>query len=649
MIPASGWIIGKFIESVDWRDILRRGGWIVALVAPIGLAAAVQTFSPWLTDAGRPKPFAGYDVGQLNTTLQFLSALFVLSISLAAVYWVGQRIGVTGLLQVLTALALGALAVLTVRTAWALAYLNYDDASEFLVYAHGSPEVRVVMEQIEEISLRTSGEHSLEIGYTADGSYPIMWYLRNYHNAIRLPNPPSRADLGKPVILAGDKEWGGIEPYLGDNYMCNHYDFMWWPMQDYAGLNWERIRYALVDPEMRGAVWDVIFRRDYRKYEQATGKTVRLSEWPLREGFRFCLRRDLISQVWSELAGGGEFAAEPDEVGTLASSYATVERPAVAELEIRSLGAFGSLNSPHGMACDTGGFMYVADTDNHRIVKLSPEGEVVDTWDSTWWRGLESWKPNGCLDAANQPLALGDGEFCEPWGVAVGPDSRVYVADTWNHRVQVFASDGRFVAKVGSFGQSGSDVLAAPAQFYGPRDVAVDQDGRVYVSDTGNKRIQVFDAELNFLRAFGGPGILEGRLDEPVGLAIGPDRLLYVADTWNRRVQVFTLEGDLVRAWPVAGWESQSVFNKPYVATDAAGHIYVSDPEAQRVIAFDSKETPLAALDLGGAGGNAPPMPAGVCLVTRDQLWVSDAANHRLLRFPPMILAEPSERGDNQP
>ncbi|MGD9099745.1 MAG: hypothetical protein PVF45_04640, partial [Anaerolineae bacterium] len=645
MILASGWIVGKLIEGPDWRTILRRGGWLAILIAPVGWAALVQTTSLLLAPPGQ-RPFSGHSLRQLDATQQFIAAALVLAISLAVLYWVWQRIGNAALGRTLAVLLLALLVVLTVRTAWTFAYVNFDYASEFLVYAHASPDVREVMGQIEDISRRTSGELSLPIAYTADGSYPFIWYLRNYPNATQLPKPPSGPSLDKPVIVAGDAEWDGIEPYLGDNYMCNQHNFLWWPMQDYDNLTWERVRYAITNPEMRAAVWDIIFRRDYRKYEKATGKTVRLSEWPLRDGFRFCVRRDVLAQVWSESAGPVQFSLEPSEAAPSLPNYAALEQPADAELKIEaSLGQFGNMNAPHDVAVDAEGYLYVTDTNNHRIVKFSPEGQLVDTWDSTWWRDLETWQPGGCLDGSGNPLALGDGEFCEPWGIAAGPDGKIYVADTWNHRIQVFDADGQFLGQVGSFGQpDGSSVSSSPAKFYGPRDVAVDQENRVYVSDTGNKRIQVFSPHkdlgdsLNYLTSLGGPGIIEGRLDEPVGLTIGPDNLLYVADTWNQRIQVFTLDGAFVRQWPVVGWESQSTVNKPYLASDSAGRVYVSDPEHARIIIFDAEGTPLVVLR--GAGGGFFQTPTGLALDTQDHLWVSDAANNRLLRFPAMEIRD---------
>jgi uncharacterized protein (TIGR03663 family) len=640
MALAAGWVVGQLIDSTHWRTLLRRGGWIVILMAPVGLAALVQTIGPWLTAPGTPKPFSGQGLGQLNATMQFIAAFLMLVASLGVLYWVWQRIGPAAIGRVLAALALGLLGVLTVRTAWTFAYINQDYASEFLVYAHSTPDVREVMEQIEDISRRTSGELSLDIAYTGDGSYPFIWYLRNYPNAALLPNPPSRPDLDKSVVIAGSKEWSGIEPYLGDNYACNQYNFLWWPMQDYFNLTWDRVRHAITNPEMRAAMWDIIFRRDYNKYEQATGKTVRLSQWPQRNSFRFCIRRDVVAQVWSESAGPVAFVPSVSEGDPNLPDYAGLEQSNAAELVISELGDFGNLNNPHDMALDADGYLYVADSDNHRIVKFSPEGQVVDTWDSTWWHGLQSYKP-GCLDEADRPLSQGDGEFCEPWGIAVGPAGKVYVADTWNHRIQVFTPDGQFLSKVGTFGQSGNSVLSAPAQFYGPRDITLDQSGRIYVSDTGNKRVQVFDNNLNHLFSFGGPGIGEGQLDEPVGLAIGPNNLLYVADTWNQRVQAFALDGNFDHQWPIVGWDGQSTVNKPFLATDSAGRVYVSDPEGPRVIVFDSEGTPLAVF--GGLDSNILQLPIGVVLGAQDRLWTSDAATDRLLRFPPLDSSQPMQ------
>lgn len=135
--------------------------------------------------------------------------------------------------------------------------------------------------------------------------------------------------------------------------------------------------------------------------------------------------------------------------------------------------------------------------------------------------------------------------------------------------------------------------------------MAVDDQGRVFVTDTGNKRIQVFDADGNAINQFGGGGLLEGNLDEPVGLAIDQDGNIYVADTWNQRVQVFDRTFQYLRQWPVDGWLSQSVVNKPYLAvadTPEGRRVYVTDPENYRVLVFDDQGKFIAAFGQYGSG-----------------------------------------------
>lgn len=641
MTLATAWVVGKLVESTDWRAIWRQRGWLVWVAALVGLMALVQTLSILLRPEEVSRLFAGRSLNQLDTSAQFLIALLIFLLSLGGLYWIWEQIGTGALGRMLTGLALVILVGLTVRTAWLFAYVNHDYAREFMVYAHGAPGVRDVMQQVEDISRRTTGGLNLDIVH--DGQYPILWYLRNYPNAVSMPKPPSRQSLDKSVVIVSDGNWPSVEPYLGDAYVCNRYIDMWWPMQAYYGLNWQRIIYAITNPAMRSAVWDIIWGRDYERYERTTGEMVTFHA----RYFRFCVQRDLMAEVWSERIGpaGIEFV-EPEPRPPL-PDYAAMERSVTADLVIADLGEYGRFSGPHDMAIDADGFIYVVDSYNHRIVKLSPEGQVADVWGSTWHLGLQpgDWLP-GCVTPEGESLALSDGEFCEPWGITVGPEGRVYVADTWNHRLQVFSSDGQFLSKVGQFIQA-NDPKSDPAQFYGPRDVVVGADALIYVSDTGNKRIQVFDQDLRHRFTFGGPGIIRGRLEEPVGLALSPDELIYVADTWNFRIQAFTLVGTVEFEWFIDGWQSQSTVNKPYMALDSTGHVYASDPEGSRVLVFDAQGELLAVLVGQSADGVFLQWPTGVVLDDQDNLWVSDGATGRLLRFPPLGLqpeAQPSDQ-----
>jgi sugar lactone lactonase YvrE len=154
--------------------------------------------------------------------------------------------------------------------------------------------------------------------------------------------------------------------------------------------------------------------------------------------------------------------------------------------------------------------------------------------------------------------------------------------------IDAISPEGEVFANWGSPGQFGSAAGPVPTDgFWGPRDVVLDSEGNVYVSDTGNKRVRVYTAQGEYLRDIGGAGTELGQLDEPAGLAISPDGRLFVADTWNRRISVFSLDGTPLTTFEVRGWyEDQG--NRPYLAVDGARNLlYVGDPEAGRIQVYD--------------------------------------------------------------
>jgi DNA-binding beta-propeller fold protein YncE len=160
--------------------------------------------------------------------------------------------------------------------------------------------------------------------------------------------------------------------------------------------------------------------------------------------------------------------------------------------------------------------------------------------------------------------------------------------------------------------------------FWGPRDIAVDGEGRVFVTDTGNKRIAVFSEDGTPLTQFGEVGL-------------GPEGRLYVADTWNQRVQVFEPgEGDTfspVASWDIAGWYGQSLDNKPYLAVDDQGNVFVGDPEGGRVLQFtrDGQFVRYWGDLTSGPGGFG--QVGSVAVDPDGSVWVSDAGNGRIMHF----------------
>ena len=124
----------------------------------------------------------------------------------------------------------------------------------------------------------------------------------------------------------------------------------------------------------------------------------------------------------------------------------------------------------------------------------------------------------------------GPGEFNRAEGICVDAQDRLYVADSCNHRIQIFSSDGKFIRE---YGKAGTGL----GQLSYPYDIAVDAHGNQFVCEFGNSRIQVFDVNCQPVEIIGGAGAGPGKFNNPWGMALDSRGNLYVADALNHRVQ----------------------------------------------------------------------------------------------------------------
>ncbi len=618
MILLAGWSIGKLIEGTNWTAFREQRAWLVAILLPVTVVALAVAVGSLF---GTARPFQGSDLSQLQATGAFVSSGLVAAIGLIALYGLGQQLGFDNVLRLAGLSVFFLLALMTARAAFVAAYINYDFANEFLVYAHGSRGVKTVMDQIEDISLRTEDGMGVRVAYDSDVAWPMTWYFRDFTNQSYYGDQPTRESLDAPVVIAGPKHWSKVEALLGDRYYMFEYIRMVWPVQDYFHLNWERISYALGSAEYRQALWNIWFNRDYTLYGTLTEKSFDLSEWPVAERMRLYVRKDVASKIWSYGVGPTvlEGNAAPED------PYIGAQQQLLAGTVWGSEGAGDSqFNAPRGVAVGLDGSVYVADSRNNRIQKFDADGKLLLTWGTL-----------GTLDTNNAD----PGHFNEPWGVAVGPDGSVYVTDTWNHRVQKFDANGQYLTGWGIFGQG-----ETTDAFWGPRGIAVDGQGRVYVADTGNKRVAVFDANGASVSVIGFGGSDPGQFDEPVGVAVTGDGTVFVADTWNQRVQVFQWDAAneaylYVREWPIVGWYGQSLDNKPFLTVDAQKRVYVADPEGYRVLVFDQFGKFLTTWGDYGAEAGRFALVAGLAVDPLGDIYVADAGNQRIMKFPPIAVA----------
>jgi sugar lactone lactonase YvrE len=229
---------------------------------------------------------------------------------------------------------------------------------------------------------------------------------------------------------------------------------------------------------------------------------------------------------------------------------------------LRRWGGNGSGNDefrkPLGVACDAAGNVYVADTENYRVIKYNSNGDYLDQW------GMRG---------------SGNLQFNLPQGLAVDAAGNIYVADTDNHRIQKLSSRGEFLAQWGSPG-------SGDGQFNRPAGIAVDASGNVYVSELGNHRIQKLSAGGAYVAKWGSYGNGDGQFNSPTAVAVDSSRRVYVADSNNNRVQKFSEGGTFMTKWGSAG-SGNSQFNQTWgLAVDGSGFVYVTDYSNHRVQKF---------------------------------------------------------------
>jgi YYY domain-containing protein len=257
----------------------------------------------------------------------------------------------------------------------------------------------------------------------------------------------------------------------------------------------------------------------------------------------------------------------------------TEEPPTFLETPDPARPPFSGMREPRDGAWDGQGRLWVADFGNSRLRVFDRDGGYVGGWGGR-----------------------GDGTFSmrEPCAVAIRGDE-IYLADTWNNRVQLFSITGEWKARA--------------TEFFGPRGIAAAPDGTVWITDTGNNRLVFYDSRLKERKTTGALGAGNGQFSGPVGIAAGPDGRIYIADVGNRRVQVLDSTGRFLAAWPFPGWKD---WVEAHLEADEK-HVYVSDPGANAVVVFD---TAGAVVRRFGDKEATPPLsrPAGIALDTKKRV-----------------------------
>ncbi|MCI0396031.1 MAG: TIGR03663 family protein [Chloroflexi bacterium] len=616
MVLLSGWYFNEKLANANPRELFSRHFALLVGLVVVFIVAVALALGPVILGQIR---LGGQEASNLSGLGRFLGGLVAAGLLAYAILQLSRQTEAAnrGRAWLLGVFAL--LSLLTIRFTYMANFPNADYTTEFLVYAHGAPATKSqVMDKLEELSMRLHGDKSIKVAFDNDSSWPFTWYLRDYPNRMYFGDNPGRNVTDAPVILVGSLNWNKVEPLLGDDYEAFTYTFLWWPMEKYRELSWNAIfgdpnmlpeeRRGLGNPGVRQALWNIFFYRDYQKFGEVFGGSYLPGQWPLRHDLRMYIRKDVLVTLWDH--GVTAAAAEPP-----VDPYAANAFQLAPILVVGSPGSGdGQLLQPRNLAIGPDGMIYVADSGNHRIQVFDQQGRFVRGW--------------GAFGQA-------EGLLNEPWDIAVS-DEYVYVADTWNHRLQQFTLDGGFVRVIGVSG-SPLEGQEGGGLFFGPRDIGILPDGNLLVTDTGNHRLQVLDAAGNFIRQIGSRGTELGRFQEPVGIGLNPDGLVYVADTWNGRIVQLSQELLPVNQWLVDAWEGESINNKPYLAVDGRGRVYVTDPEGFRILIFDAFGQYLGRFGEYGTDFAGFGLPTGIEIDAEGNVYIADAGNSYVLKFAPVF------------
>lgn len=245
------------------------------------------------------------------------------------------------------------------------------------------------------------------------------------------------------------------------------------------------------------------------------------------------------------------------------------------------------------------GDLFVADTGNNRIQRVSEDGRFVYQFGG---------------------FGMAAGKFNTPWGVAVDFNYRLYVAERDSDRVQLFDIRGNYLSAVAT-GEYNFRTIRDPA------GMDVDQLGSLYLADSGNDRVLKFDANGKFLAETGGFGVGLGFLNKPMDVAVDRDRSYYVADTGNNRLQKFDLND---RGIQIVG---DGILNVPQSLAVDEQFLYVADTGNNRVCIFTKSGKFVLAFGRKGSGPGEFNAPLGISLGPKGRIFIADNANHRIVEL----------------
>jgi DNA-binding beta-propeller fold protein YncE len=228
---------------------------------------------------------------------------------------------------------------------------------------------------------------------------------------------------------------------------------------------------------------------------------------------------------------------------------------------IDQVAGYGRFTGPFDVAVGSNDWLYITDTLAHRVVVLDADEKLQ-------------------FVLGEEPKSAKEGSFSQPHFVAVNGKGEIFVADTFNARIQKFSPRGKFLQAWGKIGL-GPGEFRLTGYLGG---ISCDGRGHIFVRETDGGRIQKFTETGEYLQTISRRGVKPGELDEGYGCQVIGDTL-FAVDTFESRVQRFSLDGALVDVWDPGESNAGNHFNHPTdIAATRDGHLIVTDWKNNRII-----------------------------------------------------------------
>lgn len=549
----AGRFVGDILEKSDLRADLPK----LERVAPYAYAAFAAALSVLVFVIVGPFSLASFGAWALAV------------VAAAAVYWAYSGYSRRTAVQVALVGAVAAFSVFSLRAgvlaSWGhpdspyvnepggLATRDYGDVPvELLVYTQTSGDIPVLRDKIARYARESGLDEKVPIVVDAiDGyTWPWAWYLRDY-TAVTWATITDNYTPPTPGAILLISKANAPKVNLGGQYEegLPYHHRRWFP-EEYRGVN--------------GAY-------STRDFFGDLVSSSAISNW-----VDYWVRRTLPA---SEPGSSEAIAYFPKGSGVVPVVPAgPTVRTEGTQLVIGGEGfADGQLRGPTDVALDAAGNIYVADTDNQRLLKYNAQGE---------------------FQASISAFTTEDITLNLPGSMTIAPDGTVFIADTWNHKILKLDAD---LKKIDEWAQ-GEAVEAGgdPFKLFGPREITLTAAGNLLVADTGNHRVIEYTQDGEFVRQFGSEGSGGGPLEfnEPVGIETNAAGDIYVADFWNKRVVILDKDLNLKSTIAVDSWGSEAVTDRPYMALLDDGRLLVTDPEHGQILAFGADGSRIAAYDV---------------------------------------------------